>query len=122
MLAALIEGAGGVADNGALFADATLSPRWAADAGAREARVVARYAASGGYVAYRWQLGERSISVRCTGSGEAIRLRVLVPPKMKPTAVLVNGQPAELTVDDINGSRYAVADVPGAGASVEVRW
>jgi hypothetical protein len=122
MLAALIEGAGGVADNGARFDDATLSPRWAADADARDVRVVARYAASGGYVAYRWQLGEGSIRVRCTGSGEAIRLRILAPPKMKPSAVLVNGQPTALEVDDINGSRYAVVDVPGAGASVEVRW
>src|SRR5207237_10578364 len=55
MLAALIEGAAGIEDQSARYQDVRLSPRWSAAADVSAARVVARYAASDGYVAYRWQ-------------------------------------------------------------------
>ena len=95
MLGALMEGAAGVEDNGVRYSDATLSPRWPAAPGVSGAYVVARYAASGGYVAYRWSRAEKELGLEATGSGAALHLRLLLPAAaLRGLAVTLNGQPS----------------------------
>jgi hypothetical protein len=79
MLGALIEGAAGVEDRGALYQEVTLSPRWIFTGDVDQAQVTARYAASDGYVAYRWRRLESGVEIHVTGSGERIHLRVPLP-------------------------------------------
>jgi hypothetical protein len=121
MLAALIEGAAGIADNTTRLNDVTLSPRWVAAPDAAGVAVTARYPASDGYIAYRWQLLPSGIILHCTGSGERLRLQLLLPQKARPNAVLVDGREAEFELDKSSGSLYALLEIP-VTATVEVRW
>jgi hypothetical protein len=134
MLAALMEGAAGVEDNGTRYSHVTLSPRWpaASDAGdyayisdVTSAYVVARYAASDGYVAYRWnyqKLGGRSIlSLEATGSGESVTVRLLLPAEtLAVERVTVNGDPVDYTYTTMGSSRYlTLAALPNGIIQVE---
>lgn len=122
MLAALTEGAAGVTDDATCFEAATISPRWAAAPDVATAQVTLRYAASSGYVAYRWQRGERSIALRYTGP-QRTTLRILLPSSVdQPTTVKLNGTDAAFSIDKIEGSRYVlIKDASGDGMA-EVGW
>jgi hypothetical protein len=128
MLTALLEGAAGVEDNAVAFYDATVSPRWTATRDVRAAYVVSRYAASGGYVAYRWAWGERAISVEVTGSPNRVVLRVLLPPeagagkKSRGLRATLNGAAVALSVEERGSSRYAVVEAPGTVVQVQISW
>jgi hypothetical protein len=123
MFGALIEGAAGVEDQGALYRDVSLSPRWSYADDVREARVVARYAASDGYLAYRWRRGARSLALDFTGSGERVRMRLLLPQGVKTVAeVALDGKIQQYTIDEVFGSRYVVLDARQGSGMVEVRW
>jgi hypothetical protein len=123
MLSALIEGAAGVEDLGARYHDVSLSPRWPAANGVVEARVVARYAASDGYVAYRWRRGARDLTFEYTGSGERVFIRLLLPEGVTQVArVTVAGAQSTYTVEEVFGSRYVAIELPADSATVEVAW
>lgn len=123
MLGALIEGAAGIEDHGALYEHVSLSPRWAATSDVRDARVVARYAASEGYSAYRWQRGARSITLEFTGSGQKTALQVLLPSQISSvTSVLLDGNAQEYQVDDVFGSQYVTLEVNAGSGMLEIQW
>ena len=122
MLAALMEGAAGIVDDSARYNSVTLSPHWAAAPDARDIAVTARYAASDGYISYRWQRSETSLALRVTGSGDKIHLRLMLPGKPKIKSLIVNGAPVKIVVDKVNSSRYVVLDIPAGMATVEVEW
>jgi hypothetical protein len=123
MFGALMEGAAGVEDRGALYRDVSLSPRWSYADDVQTARVVARYAASGGYVAYRWQRAERGLALDFSGSGERASLRLLLPAGVEQLAeVRLDGAAHEYTIADIFGSRYVVVQVERGSGRVEVTW
>jgi hypothetical protein len=123
MLGALMEGAAGVEDNGVRYSDATLSPRWPAEPGVRSAYVVARYAASDGYVAYRWAREEKELNVEATGSGGPLRLRLLLPAAaQRGLAVRLNGQPAPAQLEALGTSRYLLVNANGPVVQVQVTW
>ncbi len=132
MLGALIEGAAGVEDHGVRYSDVTLSPRWPASAQAvNTAYVVARYAASDGYVAYRWQYlpenrGEPSrLLVDATGSGDKLHLRLLLPPGISAERIVsttLNGQPVSAQIEIVRDSRYLVFDAPNGIVQVQVTF
>jgi hypothetical protein len=122
MLGALIEGAAGVEDRGARYQDVRLSPRWSHAPDVRAAYVVARYAASDGYAAYRWERLERGLRLEVAGSGERARLRLLLPEGVEEAgAVTVDGQPAPFELEQVQASRYVTLTVEGGG-SVVVGW
>jgi hypothetical protein len=122
MLGALIEGAAGIVDDDALYRQVTISPRWTAAGDVTEARVVARYAASEGYAAYRWRRVERGLTLHLTGSGERAVVWLLLPEEItRPVSVTLNGRPATYEVDDVFGSTYVRVEVAGNGM-VEVGW
>jgi hypothetical protein len=122
MLAALIEGAAGIEDNGAALRDVTLSPRWGA-AGLGSAYAVARYPASDGYVAYAWSQGPGVINLQVTGSAERLRLRLLLPPEARGRiTATVNGGAVPHTVETVRASRYAVLETSEPIVNVQVTW
>ncbi|HYF62942.1 MAG TPA: hypothetical protein VD886_09035 [Herpetosiphonaceae bacterium] len=123
MLAALMEGAAGILDNGALYRDVTISPRWTADAQVNRASVTARYAASLGYVAYDWRREERGLRLDLTGSGERATIRLLLPPEAPDSpSVTVNGAPTLAAVRAEGESRYLEFTLIDPTAAVAVSW
>ncbi|NJP05603.1 MAG: hypothetical protein HC837_08275 [Chloroflexaceae bacterium] len=116
MLGALIEGAAGIKDNGVRYSDVTLSPRWPAAAEEiTSAYVVARYAASDGYVAYRWQhlpTEQRSrslLKLNATGSGDRLHIRLLLPTEVnRVVETVVNGERVDVAIEFVGESTYAV--------------
>lgn len=124
MLGALIEGAAGIADDGRAYRQVTLSPRWSYAPDLAEAYVVARYPASAGYVAYRWQRVEGGLRLTFTGGGEQTSLRLLLPEGVRATgAVLrVDGRQVPFELEEIYGSRYVEATVAAGSGLAELRF
>jgi hypothetical protein len=123
MLAALLEGAAGIEDQGARYQDVRLSPRWLAADDVRAARVVARYAASDGYVAYRWRRAAAGLTFDFTGSGKRATLRLLLPEATSQVGrVTLDGQPQPIQIDQVFGSRYVVVHAEQGSGRLEVTW
>jgi len=123
MLGALIEGAAGIEDQGARYGDVRLSPRWSAADDVDEARVVARYAASDGYVAYHWRRAATGMTLDFSGSGAHVQVRLLLPAGRSAVgSVLLDGQRHAYAIEDVYGSRYVVLDVMAGSGLVELRW
>jgi hypothetical protein len=128
MLGALIEGAAGVVDSRSLYRDIDVSPRWSALPDIRTVRVVARYAASEGYVAYTWEYEQaaRQLRLQLTGSWEKADIRLLLPPDGRDTedrTRLINGKPYPFEKKKVGTGQYIVAeDVEGGNANVVLTW
>ena len=123
MLGALIEGAAGIEDRGALYQDVTLSPRWSYADGVESARVIARYAASNGYIAYHWRRQTNQLHFAVSGSGERVRVRLLLPAEVRNvTRVTLDGVTVAGEIESSYGSRYLELDVPRGNAAIEVSW
>jgi hypothetical protein len=123
MLGALIEGAAGIVDQASRYRAISLSPRWSATDDVNEARVVARYAASDGYVAYRWQRKPNQLRLEFTSTSEQTELRLLLPAGVKRAAeVTLDGVPQEYGIEDIYGSRYVELEVAQGSGTLLVRW
>jgi len=111
----LIEGLCGVSDAPRTTALSTLvlSPRWAASE-AKDVSVTTRYAASDGYVAYRYRhdSAARRLTLELTGKSGATTLRVLLPAGVTAAQlVTVDGETAEVRYETVETSTYAVATV-----------
>jgi len=117
---ALVEGLGGIRDQDSVLRDVEVSPRWAIT-DARRARVTFRYAASDGYFSYVWTRDAGGIGIDYSGSGENARLRVLLPPGAKPSAVTVGGRPSRFDIETAGPSNYVTVDVPASRGSVLIR-
>ncbi|NJO04563.1 MAG: hypothetical protein HC876_02945 [Chloroflexaceae bacterium] len=128
MVGGLIEGAAGVVDNGIRFSDVTISPRWSVRNDVETAYVVTRYAASDGYVAYRWQRteerGRTYLRLETTGSGQQVTARLMLPADTRSVrGVSINGQPVPYTIEQVGlSSQYVVPSValPTDVAQIEV--
>jgi hypothetical protein len=122
MLAALIEGAGGIEDASARYQEVRLSPRWSYADDVQRARVVARYAASNGYVAYRWARTGHGLTLDFTGAGRRTTLRLLLPEGVRQIARLrLDGRPHTYATEEIYGSRYITLEAGGSGRA-ELEW
>ncbi len=123
MLAALIEGAAGVTDQGALYDHAVLSPRWIVESEVQQAQVTTRYAASQGYVSYRWQRLARGIQLDFTGSGEQTTLQLFLPNDAPESVNLtINGLPSFGHERTIGTSRYLEVRLTKATGTVNLGW
>jgi hypothetical protein len=130
MLGGLIEGAAGLEDRGINYSRAEISPRWLASprSPVNEAFASARYAVGGGYAAYRWSYtapAQRNqpgqIDLEATGSGDSMRVRVLLPEAARQvTAVRLNGRPVPLQIETIGTSRYVIVEAEGSIVQVQV--
>ncbi|MFV9507200.1 MAG: hypothetical protein AB4911_21830 [Oscillochloridaceae bacterium umkhey_bin13] len=132
MFGALIEGAAGIEERGLRYSSASLSPRWLADPRSQinNAYAVARYAASDGYAAYRWQHtapanpgNDGRLTLEATSSGEALQLRILLPATAREIrSVVLNGQPVAVRSERLGTSRYALVDAAGPIVNVQVTY
>lgn len=123
MLAALLEGAAGIKDNGALYHDVTISPRWTADSEVTSANVTTRYAASLGYVSYRWQRGSNSLNLDMTGSNERATIRLLLPADAPASVnVTINGQGSSGRIRTEGEERFVEFTVLNPTNSITVSW
>jgi hypothetical protein len=126
MLAALLEGAAGIEDRSALYHDLRLSPRWAAAPEMSAVRVVTRYAASKGYVAYTWERAERGLLLDATGSWRRAEIRLLLPAegvgKQETITVRANGAIVPTQIDKVGGRRYVIVAAQAGNTRVEVTW
>jgi len=115
-LSALVQGLAGIEDETCLMEDVRLSPRWSS-AGVKDVRVIARYAASKGYFAYRMRIDEQQkvIEIDYCGSGKQARVECLLPFGWSCGCVQVNGADVEFEERSLEDSRYVCFDVPISG-------
>jgi hypothetical protein len=119
MLGALMEGAAGIEDHSTRYRDVVVSPRWTVAPTVASARVVARYGASDGYVAYTWERTAQGLQLDLTGSWEHARVRLLLPTDApEEVNVWVDGNPAPVTIEERGTSRYAVLEAEGGSVLV----
>jgi hypothetical protein len=123
MVAALLEGLGGVHDDDRAFAKATLSPRWSATWSDR-ATLIARYGASRGYVAYRYAHDRRArtIALTTTGASELIKARVLLPAGKTLLDATLDGVGVQSATEQIEASTYAVVELGRGVHELRVRY
>jgi hypothetical protein len=107
-MAALVEGLGGVRNEGLAFDKVKFSPRWTS-AGVDSVNVTIKLSASNGYVAYKYlhNAAKKKIDIKITGSGKEINSHILLPRKCEGVAsVLVDGQPVNYNLSQIENSYY----------------
>ena len=112
-MAALVEGLAGVKNKGLAFDKAELSPRWCS-AGTDSANVTIRFAASDGYVSYKYlnDMKNKEIRILVTGSGNELHGHVLLPSDAA-SALSVNcdGDVLDFSVVTVEKSKYIVFNV-----------
>jgi hypothetical protein len=114
---ALVEGLCGVKDRGVAFQELELSPRWAAS-GEKQARVDVVYPASKAYVSYHFVQDDERIRLLFTGSQEQSHIRILLPEKAQPVHVRLNGETVPWRMEEIEESRYLLAETSAGGVNV----
>jgi hypothetical protein len=107
MVFGLIEGLAGVHDASSGLRSLVLSPRWT-QTDTQQIEVTARYAASDGYVRYRWERSADRIRLEGASSAETAVIRVLLPPGMRVRSASRNGNPVEVETEVVAGSHYGV--------------
>lgn len=105
---AVIEGLGGIKDEGAAFSDTAIKPRWAA-AQVNGAEITARYPASSGYCSYRYNAGGNTMNLEFTGSAEKFHVEVLLPRGKQVKSAQLDGKPIDIQPNTIEESVYFVA-------------
>jgi hypothetical protein len=119
---ALIEGLAGVTDSAEAYQMPVLSPRWLA-ANTDSVYVTARYAASEGYVSYRYQHFplDKKIEIEAAGNGKRIVFHVEVPEDA--VSVKVNGKQIAFKQERVEQSAYADFSFPLRGvANIEIQY
>lgn len=104
-------GLAGVVDNGKLFRDVTLSPRFVA-AGEKKAHVRLEYAASGAAVEYHytWDAAKGQITFSLLSQHERCRLRMLLPNNAGTPSCRIDDVPVPGRLEQVGSSRYLVID------------
>lgn len=120
---ALLEGLGGIVDDGRAYDRVRLSPRWAA-ANARHVTACAKYPASGGYVryCYTYDADEEEVALVLTGSAEQTDLEILLPAGRDVASVRLNGEPIDVRIRDVESGRYlALGSLEGGVHHLNIR-
>lgn len=105
MLRALVEGVCGVVDNGALWSDITLSPRWPAT-GHTSAEVEISYAVHPNEVTYRWALDGGRMTLDYESKAKHVAFDIMLPRGNTPERVAFNGRTHEYTLATVEKSKY----------------
>ncbi len=124
VMSAMMEGLCGLTDDSEAFRDAEVAPRWAA-AKVTDATATARYGASTGYVAYRFQHDPAAgrITITPAGSGAHFRFHVLLPQGAAAKSVTLAGKAVAYRQSTVEKSPYVDFELsaPLAGA-VEIAY
>jgi hypothetical protein len=113
-MAALVEGLAGVKNTGLAFESVKLSPRWSS-ASADSVDVCIRFAASDGYVSYRYKHDRqnREIDLLLTGSGKEMEGHILLPGSAeKALSVICDGAPVPFKMSAVENSKYIDFSLP----------
>jgi hypothetical protein len=117
MVYALVEGLIGVVDDGTLYDQVRLAPRWPA-AGVDQAATTVVYPDSGGYVSYRYahDPANHRLHLDLTGSGRMCKLHVLLPVGSAAVeSVACDNTAVPFSLSVIEQTHYVdfAADLPG---------
>ena len=125
VISALIEGLAGIRDEDKLLKKATIAPRWIS-AQENEAKIVARYGASGAYLAYdyRHKPDDKRIEMEISSSGTAPSFHILLPKGSKFRRVEVDGKEVRAMMSVIEMSVYCdfSLDKPIERAKIVVQY
>jgi hypothetical protein len=109
-MAALVEGLAGVKDSplSEEYRHPRVAPRWN-ETKTDTANVTIRYAASGGYVSYKYKNNSalHQLEIEATGNGDKFDYHLLLPEGVKsPVSVSVDGKPEAFTISSVEQSYY----------------
>jgi hypothetical protein len=124
VMSAMMEGLCGLRDESAAFHDARVEPRWAA-AGVTDATATARYGASTGYAAYRFQHDPAAGRMLITpaGSGASFSFHVLLPQGASARGVTLAGKAVQFKQSTIETSVYVDFDLKAPlGGTIELTY
>lgn len=124
-MAALIEGLAGVKNTGLAYETVKISPRWTS-AGVDSVGVTAQLAASGGYIAYKYENDKmnKEISMNITGSGKEALVHVLLPKNAWIIkSIMLNDRPIEFKLNKVENSQYVDFNLLlGAAQKVVIKY
>ncbi|HEX2948307.1 MAG TPA: trehalase family glycosidase [Armatimonadota bacterium] len=123
LMHAMAAGLAGVRDNGALFRDVTISPRFTA-ADEPRAHVRLEYAVSGAAIEYHFthdQL-EKQMTFTLLSEHDHAKLRMLLPEHANNARAVINGVDVPFDEDIVGESRYLVVDSLPQHAHVEISY
>ncbi len=122
-VSALVEGLAGVVDKSILFQEVEISPRWFFS-GIEKTSVNIGYGGNGNQVAYQYAFNPKNnqVEIKTSGKFDRFTLRVPIPEKAKGATVIINGKKVQVSLDQVNKSRYAVVKGRGSINSVSMQF
>ena len=119
-VSALVEGLAGVVDKSILFQEVEISPRWYF-AGIEKTSVSVGYGGDGNQVSYEYfyQPKSNQVEIKTSGKFDRFTLRVPMPEKSNNATATGNGEKVQVTMQQVNQSRYVV--VVGSGSKNTIR-
>jgi hypothetical protein len=117
-MAAMVEGLAGIkdAEGSEAFTQPVVAPRWPTTS-ADTVNVTVRYAASEGYISYRYIRDQKNTNLKVTATtgGRKILFHILTPENSTPVSVTSQNKSVPFTTSAIEQSHYAdfTADVKG---------
>lgn len=122
LMNAMTTGLAGVRDNGALFKDVTISPRWVA-ANEPKAHVRLEYGPSVAVLEYHFTHDSASgkITFHLISEHKKAKLRMLLPDNFKPETCFVDGKKVPFQDEYVASSRYLLIDELPSPCKVEIQ-
>lgn len=119
----LVEGLAGVVDNGCLFKDVEISPRWVVSR-EKKARVFLKYPVSGAYVdyAFEWDKPNGKIFFTLHSKHDRATVRILLPAGAENATASVGGKIVESRIEDVFSSKYLLLENFSGNGRVEISY
>lgn len=119
----LVEGLAGVVDNGCLFKDVEISPRWVVSR-EKKARVFLKYPVSGAYVdyAFEWDKPNGKIFFTLHSKHDRATVRILLPAGAENATASVGGKIVESRIEDVFSSKYLLLKNFSGNGRVEISY
>lgn len=119
----LVEGLAGVVDNGCLFKDVEISPRWVVSR-EKKARVFLKYPVSGAYVdyAFEWDKPNGKIFFTLHSKHDRATVRILLPAGAENATASVGGKIIESRIEDVFSSKYLLLENFSGNGRVEILY
>ena len=119
----LVEGLAGVVDNGCLFKDVEISPRWVVSR-EKKARVFLKYPVSGAYVdyAFEWDKPNGKIFFTLHSKHDRATVRILLPAGAENATASVGGKIIESRIEDVFSSKYLLLENFSGNGRVEISY
>lgn len=119
----LVEGLAGVVDNGCLFKDVEISPRWVVSR-EKKARVFLKYPVSGAYVdyAFEWDKPNGKIFFTLHSKHDRVTVRILLPAGAENATASVGGKIVESRIEDVFSSKYLLLENFSGDGRVEISY